>query len=84
MNGVNLGIESFAASLEDILGKPVVDETQLTNRYDFQLLWDETGAEAAQPGRIAAAVREQLGLELTPANRPIEMLVVEAAKDHQK
>ena len=84
LNGVNLGIESFAASLEGILGKPVVDESQLTNRYDFQLLWDETGTEDAQPGRIAAAVREQLGLELTPAKRPIEVLVVEAAKDHQK
>jgi uncharacterized protein (TIGR03435 family) len=84
LNGVNLGIESIAASLEDFLGKPVVDETQLTNRYDFQLLWDETGAEDAKPGRIAAAVREQLGLEVTPAKRPIEVLVVEGDKDQQK
>jgi uncharacterized protein (TIGR03435 family) len=34
--------------------------------------------------RIVAAVREQLGLELTPAKRPIELLVVKAAKDQQK
>ena len=84
MNGVNLGIESIAASLEGFLGKAVVDETQLTNRYDFQFLWDETGAEDAKPARVVAAVQEQLGLELTPAKRPIEFLVVKAAKDQQK
>jgi uncharacterized protein (TIGR03435 family) len=84
LQGANLGIESIAASLEDFLGKPVVDETQLTNRYDFQLLWDEAGAEDAKQGRIVGAVREQLGLELTPAKRQIEVLVVEAAKDQQQ
>jgi len=84
LNGVNLGIESITASLEDFLGKPVIDETQLTNRYDFQLLWDESGAEDAKPGRIAAAVREQLGLELTPAKRPIKILVVEGGSDQQQ
>jgi len=84
LNGVNQVIESIAASLEGFLGKPVVNETKLTNRYDFQLLWDETGAEDAYRGRLAAAVREQLGLELTPAKRPIEVLVVEAAKAQPK
>jgi uncharacterized protein (TIGR03435 family) len=80
LNGVNQGIESIAASLEGFLGKPVVDETRLTNHYDFQLLWDETGSEDVNRGRITTAVREQLGLELKPARRPIEVLVVEAAK----
>jgi uncharacterized protein (TIGR03435 family) len=84
LNGVNLGIESIAASLEGFLGKPVVDETRLTNHYDFQLLWDETGPEDAKPGRIAAGVREQLGLEVTPARRRIEVLVVEGDKDQQR
>jgi uncharacterized protein (TIGR03435 family) len=84
LNGVNQGIESIAANLEGFLGKPVVNETKLTNHYDFQLLWDETGAEDATRGRIVAAVREQLGLEVTPAKRPIEVLVVEAAKDQSK
>jgi hypothetical protein len=79
LNGVNQGIESIAASLEGFLGKPVVDETRLTNHYDFQLLWDETGSEDVKRGRITTAVREQLGVELKPAKRPIEVLVVEAA-----
>jgi uncharacterized protein (TIGR03435 family) len=80
LNGVNQGIESIAASLEGFLGKPVVDETRLTNHYDFQLLWDEIEAEDVNRGRIVAAVRDQLGLELTPAKRPIEVLVVEGEK----
>ncbi|HEY5912858.1 MAG TPA: TIGR03435 family protein [Verrucomicrobiae bacterium] len=84
LNGVNLGIESLAAKLEEFVGRPVVDETRLTNRFDFQLLWDETGAEDLQTGRIAAAVREQLGLELAPAKRSIEVLVVEVAQDQQQ
>jgi len=31
----------ISSCLEEIFGKPVVDETRGTNCYDFQLLWDE-------------------------------------------
>jgi uncharacterized protein (TIGR03435 family) len=37
----NQSLSSFARCLEEILGKPVINETSGTNRYDFPLLWDE-------------------------------------------
>lgn len=71
--------------LEDKLGKPVIDETGLTERYDISLKWDEK-VHAAPPNGLAPiapnseklvkAVEEQLGLELVPSTRPVVGFVV--------
>ena len=63
--------------LEAKLGKPVLDETALTNHYDFELKWEERPDEKPSAETIVKAVREQLGLELTTATRPVEVVVVE-------
>ena len=83
MQGVNLGISSLAGFLEGYLGKPVLDNTGLTNRYDFELKWNE-GTERPTPDVLRRAVREQLGLELAAATRPVEILVVEKAEKQAK
>jgi len=57
-----------------VLGKPVFDETALKGRFDYELRWD-----VANPQSFLAAVREQLGLELVEARRPLEYLVVDSA-----
>jgi uncharacterized protein (TIGR03435 family) len=61
----------LAGSLEGTLGRPVLDETGLDGRYAIELTWDPQ-----RPEGLLAAVREQLGLELAPARREIEVLVV--------
>jgi uncharacterized protein (TIGR03435 family) len=71
---------------------PVVDETGLTSRYDFKLFFAATSpASGASPGAtepaveapagvsIFAALREQLGLELQKARRPIDFLIIDHA-----
>jgi uncharacterized protein (TIGR03435 family) len=77
MQAVNQGIGSLAWYLETKLGKPVLDETALTNHYDFELKWKEQPDEKPSADTIVNAVREQLGLELTPATSPVEVVVVE-------
>jgi len=77
MQGVNQGIGSLAWHLEARLGKPVLDETALTNHYDFELKWDERPDEKPSADVIVQAVSEQLGLELTATTRPVEVVVVE-------
>ena len=62
--------------LERGLSRPVVDETKLAGGYDIDLTWDP----AAGPDGEVRAVREQLGLVLTPAKRSVEVVVVEAAR----
>ena len=76
MSAVNTPIRSLARSLEFQLKKPVLDKTGLTNRYDVQLKWKQEGREVP-PEVLIEAVRNQLGLELTPAKRPVELVVLE-------
>jgi uncharacterized protein (TIGR03435 family) len=79
LNCVNQSMSSLARSLEGILKKPVINEASLTNYYDFQLLWNEKASGEADVKDLASALHEQLGLELEPARREIEMLVVTVA-----
>jgi uncharacterized protein (TIGR03435 family) len=72
-------MSSLAWSLEAILKKPVIDETNLTNRYDFQLLWNENESGETDPKELRRALHEQLGLELEPARRAVDVLVVTVA-----
>ena len=75
--GVNQSIDALAWSLEGRLGKPVLDETGLTNHYDFEPKWADAANERPKPESLLEAAREQLGLELKPATRSVEVLVVE-------
>ena len=71
------GTQGLIIDLEDNLNCPVIDETGLVERYDWDLTWNaEEGPEAA-----INAVREQLGLTLTPARSRVEMLVLSEKKD---
>ncbi|GEM_PF-582914 len=65
------------------LGLPVIDETGLTDAYDIQLQWDAKLTGTAQAKAIEQAVRNQLGLELVPEQRSVEMLVVEYEDGHE-
>lgn len=60
---------------------PVVDETGLTGKYDFELKWadDDTNATAdvsTAPG-LFTALQEQLGLKLEPTKAPADVLVID-------
>jgi uncharacterized protein (TIGR03435 family) len=62
--------------LEELLGKPVVNQTGLTEHYDLYFEWN-TASGKTEKENIQQALLDQLGLELVPTNMPIEMLVVE-------
>ena len=79
LNCVNQSMSSLAWGLEEILKKPVINETGLTNGYDFQLLWNEKDSEETDPVELTRALHEQLGLELAPAVRAVDLLVVTVA-----
>lgn len=65
-------LDSLTSMLEEVIGRPVVDETGIEGAYDYELRWDPQ-----RPESVLSAVREQLGLELREARRPIEFLIVE-------
>jgi len=62
-------------------GRPVVDQTGLTGKYDFMLEYTPSArAETDESGRpsIFAALEEQLGLKLVPMKQSVEVLVVDS------
>jgi uncharacterized protein (TIGR03435 family) len=73
-----LGLTKY---LEMYLQSPVIDETGLTEYYDIDLKWKERGEADPNHDALKQAVLNQLGLELVPDRQPIEMVVVEKAKD---
>jgi uncharacterized protein (TIGR03435 family) len=58
--------------IEDILKIPVIDETRMQGKFDWNLVYDEQN-----PQSVIEAIRKEFGLELTLAKRPVEIIVVE-------
>jgi uncharacterized protein (TIGR03435 family) len=77
----------FADYLSNMLLVDVVDDTHLDGLYDLQLDWnsDETNSSsvgavvdpASDKPSIFTAVREQLGLKLTPSKGPVKVWVID-------
>lgn len=85
----NTTMELLAGALPGLgkLGRPVVDQTGLSGRFDFSLEWtpEVAGAPAADVGAppdsqgttFLEALREQLGLKLVSMTGPIQVLVID-------
>jgi uncharacterized protein (TIGR03435 family) len=68
-----LTIDDLCATLEEMFGRPFVNETGLMGRYDLAVEGEFSPADA-----FFAAMEDQLGLVVTSARRPIETVVVRA------
>ena len=87
MPGHNATVAQFASVLQRaVLDRPVVDQTGLSGKYDFDLEWtpDETQfggtlpqgpPDTERPG-IFAAVQQQLGLRLEATRGPVDTIVI--------
>jgi uncharacterized protein (TIGR03435 family) len=62
----------LVASLEEVLKLPVIDETKLQGKFDWDLVYD-----GQNPQSIVEAVRKEFGLELTLAKRSVEIILAE-------
>lgn len=90
----NATIADFAGVMQTaVLDRPVVDQTGLTGRYDFTLLWtpDETqfggrggqappSANGNAPPDLFNAMQQQLGLKMEPTKLPVDVLVIDHAE----
>lgn len=75
----NQETSGLCRALAGFLECPVFDYTGLTGRYDVLLEWKVGDNEA-----LRKAVHDQLGLELQPTQRPVEMLIFEAAGEDSR
>ena len=90
MKGTNITTQGLAESLAARIGRPVIDKTGLTGKFDFDLAWvpdltlsaggaDSPSPDASGPS-IFTAVQEQLGLRLESQRGPIDILVIDRAE----
>jgi uncharacterized protein (TIGR03435 family) len=89
IQGTNMSMPELAEALAKVLGKPVVDATQLSGVFSFRLMWrpdsDAVAAEQKQngidvdnlPDSVFSALRERLGLRLQSAEVPSTVIVVD-------
>jgi bla regulator protein BlaR1 len=82
-------MELLAPMLSNVgrVGRPVVDRTGLSGRFDYTVEFvpesnsaasaDANGTDASAGPTFLEAIREQLGLKLEPTVAPIEVLVVD-------
>ncbi len=76
-----------------VMDRPVVDQTGLTDRYDFQLKWTPDDSQFTQwganvvvpptndtpnaPPNLYTAIQQQLGLKIEPTKAPDVVLVID-------
>lgn len=88
----NATMADFAGVMQRaVLDRPVVDQTGLSGRFDFELKWtpDETqfaglgvrvpapSDDLAAPPDLFTAIQEQLELKLQSTKAPVEVLVID-------
>jgi uncharacterized protein (TIGR03435 family) len=77
-----------------VLDRPVVDQTRLAGKFDFDLNWtpDATqfaglglhaspGDDPKAPPDLFTAIQTQLGLKLEPAKASVEVFVIDSAEE---
>jgi uncharacterized protein (TIGR03435 family) len=78
------GIHELILSVEGFAGRHIIDETGLTGKYDFTLIFD-SGLRGSVPGdddvaespTLERALIEQLGLQLIPGETLVDVLHVD-------
>jgi bla regulator protein BlaR1 len=74
----------IASALGNVaVGRRVVDQTEVSGAFDFELRWTPVttratpDAQANEQASIFAAVQEQLGLKLVTGRGPVDVLVID-------
>jgi uncharacterized protein (TIGR03435 family) len=71
-SAAGMPFEAICKSLEQLLGRPLVDETGLSGSYDVELTGDPQTVDS-----FIQSLREEAGLVITPATRDVPHLIVQ-------
>jgi uncharacterized protein (TIGR03435 family) len=89
LSGNSLALAQLAGFLAPFVDRAVVDRTDLTGIFNFDLTWtpdqpspntvnaDERAVTPSNVTSIFTAVQEQLGLKLEPTKGPVDVLVID-------
>ena len=83
MKFTNVSMSDFAHVVQMMgLDKPVLNQTNIAGRFDFELTWTPDAIRATEPNAPPAlftAVQEQLGLKLEATRAAADVFVIDAA-----
>ena len=84
LNGTKM--DGIACFMDNFLDRPIINETGLDGLWSVDAKWQMSKSELAfgsnpNPDKVIKAVREQLGLELKPTSRTLEVLEVTKSKN---
>ena len=68
-------MERVASALQSILGRPVIDETGITGKYNLELAWGED-----RIATLTAALQDRFGLRLSLEKRELDALIVDSVQ----
>jgi len=80
--GEAVPMSMFVTLLADQVGRPIVNRTGLTGRYDIDLRFAPGDTDTSPQldtavSSVFTAIHEQLGMRLEPAKAPVEVLVID-------
>lgn len=80
IEATNAPMTLFIDELSGKVDRPVIDQTGLTESFDFTLRWsaDIPGRSDPGLGSIFTAIQDQLGLKLEAEKRPFEVLLIDS------
>jgi uncharacterized protein (TIGR03435 family) len=82
-SGQGVGLDQLVDILPYVssVGRPVVDRTGWTGRFDFSLNFSQVFNPLGSPNAISifTALKDQLGLKLEPGSEPYPVIVIEHA-----
>ena len=73
----DISMNTLSRVLQQSVGQPVMDKTDLTGSYDINLSFAPPNDASSTLPSIFTALQEQLGLKLNPAKVPVDNLVID-------
>jgi uncharacterized protein (TIGR03435 family) len=80
LTGRKASIPELASTLSMLMGRKVLDQTGLTELYDFTLEYAPADAPDSDLPSLVTALQEQLGLKLEAGKGPVEVVVIDHAE----
>ena len=86
LSGRNVGVSDFIGALQMPGGRPILDQTGLTDHYDFDVEFEWLSGRGGTPSTdpaenrapsVFTMVQQDLGLKLEPKKVPFDYLVVD-------
>lgn len=79
ITGRRLNVSGLARFLSSQVGRTIIDQSGLADKYDFTLTYSPDMGDTTGPS-IFTALQEQLGLKLDSSKGPVEVVVIDNAQ----